>query len=121
MGAIVFAVVLLLWVWAEAAWAVLGRGLPAASPGRLGAYFLLALGVGLLLLLALLQWRLASSVLSAGWTREQFADFWSWLLTCLLPVVAWLGWRHAGAVWWRQQAADRMPHKSAAGARARKK
>lgn len=120
MSAIVFAVVLLLWVWAEAASAVLRRGFPAASAGQRGVYFLLVLGIGLLLLLAALQWRLASSVLSAGWTREQLAGFWNMLLLCLLPVLAWLGWRHAAAAWWQQQAAAAVSRQPAA-ARQRKK
>lgn len=105
MSAIVFAVVLLLCVWAEVASGVLRRLFPAASAGQRAVYFLLALGVGLLLLLAALQWRLASSVLSAGWTREQLTGFWNVLALMLPLLLAGLGWRHAVAAWWQQAVA----------------
>ncbi len=120
MSAIVFAVVLLLCIWAEVASGVLRRLFPAATAGQRAVYFLLALGVGLLLLLAALQWRIESSVLSVGWTREQLAGFWNALALLLPPVLAWLGWRHAGAAWW-QQAVATAPRKPAAAARRSKK
>lgn len=99
MGALVFASVVLLWVYAEAVARLLRGYLPSLSPARRAGFFGVAMVAAVIVLVACLHWRLPSSVLSAGWTRDEMATFWHLLMLSIIPVLALQTWRHAGRHW----------------------
>ncbi|MFN3586510.1 MAG: hypothetical protein ACK4UT_03310 [Moraxellaceae bacterium] len=99
MSALVFASGVLLWVYAEAVARVLQGYFPGVSSARRAGFFLVALAAAVIVLGACLHWRLPSSVLSAGWTRDEMASFWRLLMFSIAPVCALQAWRHAGRHW----------------------
>ncbi|MDP2228337.1 MAG: hypothetical protein Q8J78_12765 [Moraxellaceae bacterium] len=87
MMAVIFALVLLLWIVGHVQVKLLRRFVPSATAVQQDVYLVIALLASMLLLSAVLYVSLPESVLSAGWTQDQLERFWRWALGLQLLTV----------------------------------